>query len=169
MIFKEYLNKKFYFNLSTVLIIFFLDRITKKIIIHLNQENFGQYIFSSEYLNISLVWNKGIAFGLLSFNENYVYNILTTLIALVTFVILLMILKNDGFKRFSLLMIMGGALGNLYDRIFFSAVPDFFDFHVGNFHWFIFNVADIFITIGVIFMILIEFIDNNKSQLNEKN
>ena len=71
MIFKEYLNKKFYFNLSIVLIIFFLDRITKKIIIHLNQENFGQYIFSSEYLNISLVWNKGIAFGLLSFNENY--------------------------------------------------------------------------------------------------
>ena len=169
MIFKEYLNKKFYFNLSIVLIIFFLDRITKKIIIHLDQENFGQYIFSSEYLNISLVWNKGIAFGLLSFNENYVYNILTTLIVLVTFVILLMILKNDGFKRFSLLMIMGGALGNLYDRIFFSAVPDFFDFHVGNFHWFIFNVADIFITIGVIFMILIEFIDNNKSQLNEKN
>ena len=169
MIFKEYFNKKFYFNFSTVLIIFFLDRITKKIIIHLNQENFGQYIFSSEYLNISLVWNKGIAFGLFSFNENYVYNILTTLIALVTFVILLMILKNDGFKRFSLLMIMGGALGNLYDRIFFSAVPDFFDFHVGNFHWFIFNVADIFITIGVIFMILIEFIDNNKSQLNEKN
>ena len=169
MIFKEYLNKKFYFNLSIVLIIFFLDRITKKIIIHLDQENFGQYIFSSEYLNISLVWNKGIAFGLLSFNENYIYNILTTLIALVTFVILLMILKNDGFKRFSLLMIMGGALGNLYDRIFFSAVPDFFDFHVGNFHWFIFNVADIFITIGVIFMILIEFIDNNKSKLNEKN
>ena len=169
MIFKEYLNKKFYFNLSVVLIIFFLDRIIKKIVIHLNQENFGQYIFSSEYLNLRLVWNKGIAFGLLSFNENYIYNILTTLIALVTFVILLMILKNDGFKRFSLLMIMGGALGNLYDRIFFSAVPDFFDFHVGNFHWFIFNVADIFITIGVIFMILIEFIDNNKSQLNEKN
>ena len=169
MIFKEYLNKKFYFNLSIVLIIFFLDRITKKIIIHLDQENFGQYIFSSEYLNISLVWNKGIAFGLLSFNENYVYNILTTLIALVTFVILLMILKNDGFKRFSLLMIMGGALGNLYDRIFFSAVPDFFDFHVGNFHWFVFNVADIFITMGVIFMILIELIDNNNNKLNEKN
>ena len=169
MIFKEYLNKKFYFNLSIVLIIFFLDRITKKVVIHLNQENFGQQIFSSEYLSISLVWNQGIAFGLFSFNENYVYNILTGLIALVIFLILLMILKNDGFKRFSLLMIMGGALGNLYDRIFFSSVPDFFDFHVGNFHWFIFNVADIFITIGVIFMIIIEFIDNNKNKLNEKN
>jgi len=80
-----------------------------------------------------------------------------------------MIIKNEGFKRFSLIMIMGGALGNLYDRIFFLAVPDFLDFHVGNFHWFVFNVADIFITIGVIFMILIEIIDNNKIKLNEKN
>jgi signal peptidase II len=168
MIFKEYFNKQFYFNLSIVLIIFFLDRITKKVIIHLNQENFGQQIFSSEYLNINLIWNQGIAFGLFSFNENNVYNILTALIALVILVILVMILKSDGFKRFSLLMIMGGALGNLYDRIFFSAVPDFFDFHVGNFHWFIFNVADIFITIGVIFMILIEFTDNNKKKENEK-
>ena len=168
MILKEIFNKKFYLNLSIVLIIFFLDRITKKIVINLNQENFGQQIFSSEYLNISLVWNQGIAFGLFSFNENYIYNILTALIALVIFAILLMIIKNDGFKRFSLIMIMGGALGNLYDRIFFLAVPDFFDFHVGNFHWFVFNVADIFITIGVIFMILIELIDNN-NRLNEKN
>jgi len=168
MIFKEYFNKQFYFNLSIVLIIFFLDRITKKVIIHLNQENFGQQIFSSEYLNINLIWNQGIAFGLFSFNENNVYNILTALIVLVILVILVMILKSDGFKRFSLLMIMGGALGNLYDRIFFSAVPDFFDFHVGNFHWFIFNVADVFITIGVIFMILIEFTDNNKKNKNEK-
>ena len=80
-----------------------------------------------------------------------------------------MIIKNDGFKKFSLIMIVGGALGNLYDRIFFSAVPDFFDFHVGNFHWFIFNVADIFITIGVIFMILLEITGNNKMNNYDKN
>ena len=80
-----------------------------------------------------------------------------------------MIFKNDGIKRFSLLMIMGGALGNFYDRIFFSAVPDFFDFHVGNFHWFIFNVADIFITIGVIFMILLEITGNSKMNNYDKN
>ena len=166
---KEFFNKKFYLNLSIVLIIFFFDRITKKIIISLSQENFGQPIFTSEYLNISLVWNQGIAFGLFSFSESYTYNILTILITLVVFIIFYMIIKNDGFKKFSLIMIMGGALGNLYDRIFFSAVPDFFDFHVGNFHWFIFNIADIFITIGVIFMILIEFIDNNKNKLNETN
>jgi len=169
MILKEIFNKKLYLNLSILLIIFFLDRITKKIVIDHHQGNFGQQIFSSEYLNISLIWNQGIAFGLFPFNENYIYNILTALIALVIFVILLMIIKNEGFKRFSLIMIMGGALGNLYDRIFFLAVPDFLDFHVGNFHWFVFNVADIFITIGVIFMILIEFIDNNKKKLNEKN
>ena len=154
---KEFFNKKFYLNLSIVLIIFFFDRITKKIIISLSQENFGQPIFTSEYLNISLVWNQGIAFGLFSFSESYTYNILTILITLVVFIIFYMIIKNDGFKKFSLIMIVGGALGNLYDRIFFSAVPDFFDFHVGNFHWFIFNIADIFITIGVIFMILFEF------------
>jgi len=169
MISKEFFNKKFYLNLSIVLIIFFFDRITKKIIISLSQENFGQPIFTSEYLNISLVWNQGIAFGLFSFSESYTYNILTILITLVVFIIFYMIIKNDGFKKFSLIMIMGGALGNLYDRIFFSAVPDFFDFHVGNFHWFIFNIADIFITIGVIFMILFEFIDNNKNKLNETN
>jgi len=166
---KEFFNKKFYLNLSIVLIIFFFDRITKKIIISLSQENFGQPIFTSEYLNISLVWNQGIAFGLFSFSESYTYNILTILITLVVFIIFYMIIKNDGFKKFSLIMIVGGALGNLYDRIFFSAVPDFFDFHVGNFHWFIFNIADIFITIGVIFMILFEFIDNNKNKLNETN
>jgi len=169
MISKEFFNKKFYLNLLIVLIIFFFDRITKKIIISLTQENFGQPIFSSEYLNISLVWNQGIAFGLFSFSESYTYNILTILITLVVFIIFYMIIKNDGFKKFSLIMIVGGALGNLYDRIFFSAVPDFFDFHVGNFHWFIFNIADIFITIGVIFMILFEFIDNNKNKLNETN
>ena len=80
-----------------------------------------------------------------------------------------MIIKSDGFKKFSLMLILGGALGNFYDRIAYGAVPDFIDFHVGNFHWFTFNVADIFISLGVFFMILIEFIDNNKNKLNEKN
>ena len=80
-----------------------------------------------------------------------------------------MSLKNEGFKRYSLLMIVGGALGNLHDRIFFNAVPDFIDFHVKNFHWFVFNVADIFISIGVILMIFFEIIDNNRININDKN
>ena len=169
MIFKEYLNKKFYINISIILIIFLLDRLTKIIVVNLVEKNFGNQIFSSKYLNIDLIWNQGIAFGLFSFDEILTYNILTAIIAAVILIVFIMILKNNGFKRFLLLLIMGGALGNLYDRVFFSSVPDFIDFHVGNFHWFSFNVADIFISIGVFFMILIEFIDINKLKNNEKN
>ena len=169
MIFKEYLNKKFYINISIILIIFLLDRLTKIIVVNLVEKSFGNQIFSSKYLNIDLIWNQGIAFGLFSFDEILTYNILTAIISAVILTVFIMILKNDGFKRFLLLLIMGGALGNLYDRVFFSSVPDFIDFHVGNFHWFSFNVADIFISIGVFFMILIEFIDINKLKNNEKN
>lgn len=169
MIFKEYLNKKFYINIFIILIIFLLDRLTKIIVVNLVEKNFGNQIFSSKYLNIDLIWNQGIAFGLFSFDEILTYNILTAIIAAVILTVFIMILKNDGFKRFLLLLIMGGALGNLYDRVIFSSVPDFIDFHVGNFHWFSFNVADIFISIGVFFMILIEFIDINKLKNNEKN
>lgn len=169
MIFKEYLNKKFYINIFIILIIFLLDRLTKIIVVNLVEKNFGNQIFSSKYLNIDLIWNQGIAFGLFSFDEILTYNILTAIIAAVILIVFIMILKNDGFKRFLLLLIMGGALGNLYDRVIFSSVPDFIDFHVGNFHWFSFNVADIFISIGVFFMILIEFIDINKLKNNEKN
>ena len=79
-----------------------------------------------------------------------------------------MTIKSDGFKKYSLLMILGGALGNVFDRLYYKAVPDFIDFHIGNFHWFIFNVADIFITIGVIVMIIYELIDNNKNNVDQK-
>ena len=78
-----------------------------------------------------------------------------------------MLLKSDGFRKYSFLMIFGGALGNLYDRIFFKAVPDFVDFHIGNFHWFIFNVADIFISLGIICLIFDEMFFNKNN--NEKN
>ena len=78
-----------------------------------------------------------------------------------------MLSKSNGIKKFSLMMILGGAIGNIYDRIFYKAVPDFLDFHIGNFHWFIFNVADIFITLGVIFMIIIEITGNNKNKKHE--
>ena len=126
----------------------------------------GSDIFNSAYLNIVLIWNKGIAFGLLSFNESYLYNIISLIIAIIIIVLVIMSLKNQGFKRYSLLMIVGGALGNLHDRFFFNAVPDFIDFHIGNFHWFIFNVSDIFITLGVISMIILELADNKIEKQN---
>ena len=162
MIFK-FLSKNFYISFSIVVLIYFLDRLSKIYIIQLDNNNFGQDIFNSAYLNIVLIWNKGIAFGLLSFNESYLYNIISLIIVIIIIVLVIMSLKSLGFKRYSLLMIVGGALGNLHDRIFFNAVPDFIDFHIGNFHWFIFNVADIFISLGVFCMILVELIDNNKS------
>ena len=159
MIFK-FLSKNFYINFSIVALIYSLDRLTKIYVIQLDKNNLGSDIFNSAYLNIVLIWNKGIAFGLLSFNESHLYNILSLIISIIVVILVKMSLKSQGFKRYSLLMIVGGALGNLHDRIFFNAVPDFIDFHVGNFHWFIFNVSDIFITLGVISMIVLELIDN---------
>ena len=159
MIFK-FLSKNFYISFSIVALIYFLDRLTKIYVIQLDKNNLGLDIFNSAYLNIVLIWNKGIAFGLFSFDESHLYNILSLIISIIVIILVMMSLKSHGFKRYSLLMIVGGALGNLHDRIFFNAVPDFIDFHVGNFHWFIFNVSDIFITLGVISMIILELADN---------
>jgi len=155
-------KKKILINIFIIFLIFLIDRISKIYVINLDKKFFGSEIFSSKYLNISLIWNEGIAFGLLSFDQDNLYNLLTFLIILIIFFILLMILKSSGFKKYALLLILGGALGNIFDRLIYKAVPDFIDFHVGDFHWFIFNVADIFVTLGVIFMILLEFIDNDK-------
>jgi signal peptidase II len=161
MIFK-FLSKNFYISFSIVSLIYFLDRLSKIYVIRLDKINLGSDIFNSAYLNIVLIWNKGIAFGLLSFNESYLYNIISLIIAIIIIVLVIMSLKSQGFRRYSLLTIVGGALGNLHDRIFFNAVPDFIDFHIGNFHWFIFNVSDIFITLGVVSMIIVELIDKDK-------
>ena len=157
------LNKNFIVNLLLVLSIFLLDRLSKVYLIHLDKKYIGSEIFSSKFLNIRLIWNEGIAFGFFSFSEIYLYNILTGLILIIIFIILIMILKSEGFKKYSLLIIFGGALGNVFDRIFYKAVPDFIDLHYGELHWFVFNFADIFITIGVIFMILIELFDNKEN------
>ena len=156
-------SKTFYLSFTIILSIFILDRLTKFYVIYLDKINGNSEIFSSKFLNIYLIWNEGIAFGLFSFNENNLYNFLTIFILIIIFVILYMVSKSNGFKKYSLLMILGGALGNVFDRIFYKAVPDFIDFHIGNFHWFIFNFADIFITIGVIFLIMIEFTVTNKN------
>ena len=163
MIFKI-LTKNFYINLIIVTLIFVLDRISKLYVINLSDKIYSSEIYISKILNINLIWNEGIAFGLFSFDHNYLYNFLSIIISFVILVIFIMIINAEGYKKYSLLMILGGALGNLFDRIFFRAVPDFIDFHIKEFHWFIFNVADIFITLGVIFMILIELIGINKDK-----
>ena len=151
-------SKNFYINLIIILSIFILDRLTKIYIIYLDKINSGSELYLSKYLNIYLIWNKGIAFGLFSLDEKIFYNYLTIFIFIIIVLILFWIIKSKGIQKYALLMISGGALGNLFDRIFYRAVPDFIDLHINNFHWFIFNIADIFITIGVSLMILSEFI-----------
>ena len=161
MIFKNF-GKNSLISLSFVLSIFLIDRFSKIYVIYLDKKYFGSEIFSSEYLNIVLTWNRGIAFGFFSFNNHDTYNILTLLILLVISVIFFMIIRSKSFERYALLMILGGALGNVFDRIIYKGVPDFIEFHIADFHWFIFNVSDIFITIGVILMIFFEIIGKPK-------
>ncbi len=159
-------SKTFHINLIIIISIFILDRLTKLYVIYLYKINNGSEIFSSKFLNVYLVWNEGIAFGLFSFDQNIFYNSLTVVIFVIVGVILFMLLKSKGIKKYSLLMIFGGAMGNLFDRIFYRAVPDFIDLHINNFHWFIFNIADIFITIGVFLMILSEFVVKDTYEKN---
>ena len=165
MIVKNF-NKSLLINISLTLLIFLIDRISKIYVINLNKNFSGSEIFSSKFLNIYLIWNEGIAFGLFSSNENNIYNILTLFIIFVIIIIFYMITQSQGLQKYSLLMILGGALGNVFDRILYKSVPDFIDFHINEFHWFIFNVADIFITIGIICLIFFEFIFYKKN--NEK-
>ena len=162
----DYLKKISLSNFFLILAIFLLDRISKIYVIDQSKKSLSNNLFLSDYLNISLMWNEGIAFGLFAFDESFFYNFITILIIMVIIIVFFMILKNKGYKKYSLILILGGALGNLYDRIFFGAVPDFIDFHIGDFHWFVFNVADIFISIGVIITILSEFMVTKTS--NEK-
>tara|TARA_Y100000816_G_scaffold20146_1_gene13103 strand:- start:99 stop:584 length:486 start_codon:yes stop_codon:yes gene_type:complete len=153
----DYLKKFFFSNISIIIIIFCLDRISKLYVIFLTEKNLSSNVFTSKFLNISLIWNEGIAFGLLSFDQNFYYNILTIIILIITLIIVFLMFRSNGIEKLSYSMIIGGSFGNLTDRLYYSAVPDFIDLSINNFHWFIFNVADIFISIGVILLIVLEF------------
>ena len=155
------MKKENIFNFFFVIFIFLLDRLSKVTLIN-KLANFDEDEYEiTSFLSLNLIWNDGIAFGLFSFEKNFLYNFLTVFILIIILLIAYMVKKNEGLKKYSLLMVLGGALGNFFDRLLNKSVPDFIDFHIGNFHWFIFNIADVFITIGVIFMILLEITDNN--------
>ena len=154
--------RKILINFIIVLVIFLIDRLSKIYILKIAELEKTVDIYVTEYLNFYLIWNKGIAFGLFSFDESFIYNLITSIILTITIVIMVMITKSTGFKKYYLLLVFGGSLGNLFDRIYYSAVPDFIDIHINNFHWFVFNAADIFITIGIICLIFDEIFINNK-------
>jgi len=159
-------RKKFIHSLLIITVIFFLDRFSKNYILSILEVNGSVDIFLTKYLNIYLIWNEGIAFGLLSFDQSSIYSMITMLITIITIVVLVLIIKTKDIRFYFYSFVFGGAVGNLFDRLYYSAVPDFIDLHINNYHWFIFNVADIFITIGVLCLILIELIFN-KSLNNE--
>ena len=148
--------KKFSICLFLTLFIFIIDRISKLYILNIADITGNVDIYISSYLNFYLIWNKGIAFGFFSFEENLIYHLITTLIIIITLIIIFIIIKTNDYRAYFLAFILGGSYGNLFDRIYYSSVPDFIDFHINDFHWFIFNVADIFITTGVFCLIFVE-------------
>ena len=154
--------KKIVISILILLSIFFLDRISKILILNILEETGQVDIYINSFLNFYLVWNKGIGFGLLSSDQDLFYDVVTILIILINFVIIYLLFKEKGLKYYFLIVILGGSLGNLFDRIYYRAVPDFLDLNYNGYHWFIFNVADIFITIGIILLILAEVISYKK-------
>ena len=149
-----------------ILVIFFFDRATKIYLIDLQTTGTDIDFYILPFLNFYLVWNTGIGFGLVPLETNIYYHILTAIIALVNLVLIFFLLKAKGIYTYLFALIIGGSLGNLFDRIYYYAVPDFIDVHIGNFHWFIFNVADIFITVGIIGLILIVLLKKEKVSKN---
>ena len=149
-------------NFFIILSIFILDRIVKIYLINLQDSGTDVDFYISSFLNIYLVWNTGIGFGLIPLEANLIYHIVTTLIVIIIIALIYFLIKSKGFYSYLISIIIGGSLGNLFDRIYYYAVPDFIDIHIGNFHWFVFNVADIFITIGIVGLILIELTKNKK-------
>ena len=147
----DYLNRHNLLFLIIVIVTFSLDRISKfKIINNFNENTY----FINDFINFDLIWNIGIGFGLLSTSSSILYEIVTLVIGLVILILTYISIKSDKFDKYTFAIVIGGALGNFYDRLIYKAVPDFIDLHYANFHWFTFNVADIFISIGIIFFIM---------------
>ncbi len=154
--------KKVIIGIILLVIIFFLDRITKILILNIVEETGKLDIYVNSFLNLYLVWNKGIGFGLLSFDQKSTYNVISLLILLINLIIIYLIYIEKSIKTYFLLVILGGSFGNLFDRVYYNAVPDFIDLNYKGYHWFIFNVADIFITLGILCLIFSELLNYKK-------
>jgi signal peptidase II len=150
-------------KLIIILAIFFFDRITKIYLINIQTSGTDIDFYINQFINIYLVWNTGIGFGLISLESNIFYHLLTLIILAINMGLIFFLTKSKGTTAYMLAIIIGGSLGNLFDRLYYYAVPDFIDIHIGNFHWFIFNVADIFITIGIIGLIIVEILNVKKN------
>jgi len=149
-----------------ILLIFFFDRFTKIYLINLQSTGTDIDFYIFPFLNFYLIWNTGIGFGLVAMETNIYYHILTSIIVIINICLIFFLIKSKDIHVYLIALIIGGSLGNLFDRIYYYAVPDFIDLHLGDYHWFIFNVADIFITVGIIGLILIELLKKEKVSKN---
>jgi len=149
-----------------ILLIFFIDRATKIYLINLQTTGTDIDFYITNFLNFYLVWNTGIGFGLASMQTSAYYHILTAIIALVNIALIFFLTKSKGLYSWLIVIVIGGSLGNIFDRIYYYAVPDFIDLHLGAYHWFIFNVADIFITVGIIGLVISELFKREKKTEN---
>tara|TARA_Y100000590_G_scaffold188214_1_gene214507 strand:+ start:1706 stop:2194 length:489 start_codon:yes stop_codon:yes gene_type:complete len=150
--------KKIATNLSIIILVFLFDRLTKMYVINLADNLTDLNIPLTNFLNIILVWNSGIGFGFFQFDERFAYNVITILILIINFIIIYLFFISDNLHKIIFSMILGGSFGNFYDRIYYSAVPDFIDLNYNGYHWFVFNVADIFISIGIFLLIILEIL-----------
>ena len=158
--------KKTFIYFGIILFIFLADRISKLYILSVLEDLGFVDININSYINLILVWNSGIGFGLLSFDQSVMYNVMTIFIALINLFIIYLIIKSKDNSAYFFLIILGGSLGNLFDRIYYSAVPDFIDISYMGYHWFVFNVADIFISLGIICLIFAELLNYKKKNEN---
>ena len=156
------INEKNYYYFGHI----FFDRVTKIYLLNLQEDGTDIDFHITSFLNFYLIWNTGIGFGFASMETNIYYHVLTAIIIIINIGLIFFLVKSKSYYAYLIALIIGGSLGNLFDRIYYYAVPDFIDLHLGNFHWFIFNVADIFITIGIIGLILIELLKKEKASKN---
>jgi len=165
----SHIKKKYVIIIVISLAVFLLDRLTKSLVLDFFENITTKQIYINHFINLLLIWNDGIAFGLLNFSDQKIYNLITIIIFFVSIVVLIIALKSKNYDAYFFSMIFGGAIGNLFDRVKYNAVPDFIDLHINNYHWFIFNVADIFISLGVICLIFDEIFLKKKLQKTNEN
>ena len=165
----SHIKKKYVIIIVISLAVFLLDRLTKSLVLDFFENITTKQIYINHFINLLLIWNDGIAFGLLNFSDQKIYNLITIIIFFVSIVVLIIALKSKNYDAYFFSMIFGGAIGNLFDRVKYNAVPDFIDLHINNYHWFIFNVADIFISLGVICLIFDEIFLKRKLQKTNDN
>ena len=156
--------KKTFIYFAIILFIFLLDRISKLYILSILEDSGLVDININQFINFILVWNSGVGFGLFSFEQSTIYNLITLIIILINLIIIYLIIKTKDFSKYFYLIILGGSLGNLFDRIYYSSVPDFIDISYKGYHWFVFNIADIFISLGIICLIFAELLNYKKGK-----